>query len=233
MKWFFAALVLANIGLWMWAQWYKNADMDESLAPRPPIAADRMRLLSEPGVRPRPRPPRPPAAALCHRIGPFAAAQSAGVASARLAESQIGSDLREERRELVSGYRVFLPPFPSKAAAERRRQELTHLGFKDHALIQEDKMRNAISLGLFSVEANARAHVKRLVAKGVKAKLEPTYKASTSYWLEIKPGDFAPEKLRQQNWGQAGIEVRETACPAPPLPDAPPAPADKADAPAP
>src|SRR3989338_9862331 len=92
----------------------------------------------------------------------------------------------KEGGELVSVSRVFLPPFPSKAAAERRRKELTNLGFKDHALIQEDKMRNAISLGLFSVEANARAHVKRIGSKGDQAKHEPRHKASTSYWLEIK-----------------------------------------------
>jgi len=40
-------------------------------------------------------------------------------------------------------------------------------------VFQEEGWHNAISLGLFSVEANATARVRELAAKGVEASMQP------------------------------------------------------------
>ena len=49
LKWLFAAFVLANLGLWMWASWYREQPMEERRATRPPLAQEKIRLLAEAG----------------------------------------------------------------------------------------------------------------------------------------------------------------------------------------
>jgi len=217
MKWVFAFLVLANLGLWMWATGYHREPPEEAPPPRPALAPEKMRLLSEPGVKLKPRapkPPPPPAVATCFRLGPFAEGQAEALAAARLAELKLAFERRAEETQAAGGFRVYLPPFPSKGAAEKKRKDLTRLGFKDHALMQEEGLRNAIALGLFSVEANAQAHVQRLAAKGVKAKMEPIPPARPPHWFELRPAEGLADILKQQDWG-AGVEVRSISCPPP------------------
>src|SRR5690606_8056430 len=105
----------------------------------------------------------------CYQLGPFPSLERAQHAAARIESWGIRYVRVPEFRTLNPIWRVYLPPFPSKEAAERRRRELSQLGFKDHAVIHEPGMENAISLGLFAVERNARAHVEDLARRGVRA----------------------------------------------------------------
>ena len=169
LKWLLAAFVLANLGLWMWASWYQETPLEETRAARAPIAPEKMRLLTTPDVKLTPRKAPPPANAelvanavpVCFHIGPFAETARVTQAEAKLNELHLGFARRAEETKMITGYRVYLPPLASKEAAERKRQELTRLGFKDHAVFQEEGWHNAISLGLFSVEANATARVRK------------------------------------------------------------------------
>ena len=232
LKWLLAAFVLANLGLWMWASWYKEAPVEENRPARVPIAPEKMRLLTEPDVKLTPRKTPPPANAelvanavqVCFHIGPFAGTARVTQAEAKLSELRLGFARRSEETKTITGYRVTLPPLASREAAERKRQELTRLGFKDHAVIQEEGWHNAISLGLFSVEANAAARVRELAAKGVEAKAQPLTQSRTRTWLDLI-APVSPEnvmQLKQTDWGAKDIQVQETTCPAgaspPPLP---------------
>jgi hypothetical protein len=224
LKWAFGALVLANLGLWMWASWYHQPALDVNRSVRAPIAAEKMRLLSEPGVRLQPRKAPPPAHAelsanapqVCFHVGPFPDADLAARAETSLNGLQLLFARRAETSKTVSGYQVYLPPLSSKAAIERKLKQLTRLGFKDHAVIQEGELRDAISLGLFSVEANADVRVKKLAAKGIRAKVQALYQTRTLYWLDITtavPADTAA-KVKQIDWGAKDVQAQETACPA-------------------
>ena len=242
LKWLFAAFVLANLGLWMWASWYKEAPVEEHRAARAPIAPEKMRLLTEPDVKLTPRKAPPPANAelvanavqVCFHLGPFAETTRVTQAEAKLSELHLGFTRRTEEIKIITGYRVYLPPLASKEAAERKRQELSRLGFKDHAVIQEEGWQNAISLGLFSVEANAMARVRELAAKGVEAKAQPLTQSRTLTWLDliapVSPENVA--QLKQTDWGAKDIQAQETTCPAGanplPLPAPSPVPRDNA-----
>ena len=232
LKWLFAAFVLANLGLWMWASWYKETPVEENRTARAPVAPEKIRLFNEPGVKLTPRKAPPPAnaeltanaVAVCFHIGPFAETARVTQAEAKLSELHLGFARRSEKTKTITGYRVTLPPLASREAAERKRQELTRLGFKDHAVIQEEGWHNAISLGLFSVEANAAARVRELAAKGVEAKAQPLTQSRTRTWLDLI-APVSPEnvmQLKQTDWGAKDIQVQETTCPAgaspPPLP---------------
>jgi hypothetical protein len=240
LKWVFAALILANIGLWMWASWYKDRPVEEMRAARAPVAPEKMRLFKEPGVKLVPRKAPPPAnaeltagvAPACFHIGPFPDVDLVARAETRLNELPLTYSRRAEETRSVTGYLVYLPPLPSPKAAERKRQELTRLGFKDHALMQEEGMQNAISLGLFAVEANAQGRVRELAAKKVEAKIQPFQQTRTRFWLDVAvkvPAQTA-DRIRQIDWAAKDVQVREITCPAgTSLPPAkPPRPRDNA-----
>jgi hypothetical protein len=224
LKWVFAALVLANLGLWMWASWYKQTPVEETRTARTPVAPEKMRLLNEPGVKLTPRKAPPPANAeltasvvpACFHIGPFPDVDLVARAETRLNELQLTYSRRSEETRSVTGYLVYLPPLPSQKAAERKRQELTRLGFKDHALIQDEGMQNAISLGLFTVEANAASRVRELAAKKVDARIQPFQQTRTRFWLDVAvkvPAQTA-DRIRQIDWAAKDVRVREITCPA-------------------
>jgi hypothetical protein len=233
LKWVFAMMVLANLGLWMWANWYREPPVEEIRAARAPIAPEQMRLLTEPGVKLQPRKAPPPTKAeltvkaslpVCLRIGPSPDMDLTAKAEAKLNELHIAFARRPEETKIVSGYLVYFPPLATREAAERKRLEFTRLGFKDHALIQEEGWNNAISLGLFSVEANAASRVRDLAAKGIEAKVRPLSQNRTYYWLDISvsvPADIVT-RLRQTDWGTKDIQLLESACPPaanpPPIP---------------
>jgi hypothetical protein len=58
----------------------------------------------------------------------------------------------------VDGYFVLIPPLPSTAEGVRKMQELAEAGFKDTWLFQRGRLRNGISLGVYSSETGARRH---------------------------------------------------------------------------
>jgi hypothetical protein len=240
LKWVFATLVLANLGLWMWASWHKEAPLEESRAPRAPVALEKMRLFNEPGVKLVPRKAPPPAnaeltasvAPTCFHIGPFPDVDLVARAETRLNELPLTYSRRTEETRSVTGFLVYLPPLPSPKAAERKRQELTRLGFRDHALVQEGDMQNAISLGLFTVEANAESRVRELAAKKIQARIQPFQQTRTRFWLDVAVRAPAETqgKLKQIDWAAKDVQVREIACPAggSPPPVKPPEPRDNA-----
>lgn len=224
LKWVFAALVLANLGLWMWASWYKQTPVEESRMARAPVAPEKIRLFNEPGVKLVPRKTPPPAnaeltasvAPACFHIGPFPDVDLVARAETRLNVLQLTYSRRSEETRSVTGYLVYLPPLPSQKAAERKRQELTRLGFKDHALMQEEGMQNAISLGLFTVEANAESRVRELAAKKVVARIQPFQQTRTRFWLDVavKVPSQTADKIKQIDWAAKEVQVQEINCPA-------------------
>lgn len=223
LKWIFAALVLANIGLWMWASWYKEMPLEETRAARTPVAAEKMRLLKEPGVKLVPRKAPPPAnaeltaaaAPACFHIGPFPDNDLVARAESRLNELPLTYSRRSEVTS-STGYLVYLPPLPSQKIAERKRAELTRLGFKDHALMQEEGMVNAVSLGLFTVEANAESRVRELAAKKVQARIQPFQQTRAYFWLDVavKAPAETRDKIRKIDWAVKDVQVQELVCPA-------------------
>lgn len=220
-KTIFALLVLANVGLVLWATGLRpGGEAPEGL--RPALHPDKMRLVDEPGAQLSARNARPAAAGKteaggCYRIGPFADAAQADKASAVLREIPLVYERRAEEQTVVTGYRVYLPPLPTRDAAEKKRRELSRLGFKDSSVVQEEGMENSISLGLFTVEANAQKHLQALAAKKVEARMQTFSQARTLHWLYLGTVESLAgvlPQLRATDWGGADIKIEEAPCPA-------------------
>ena len=222
-KTIFALLVLANVGLVLWATGFRS-DGDAPEGPRPALHPDKMRLVGESGVQLSARNTGPAVAGKaeaggCYRIGPFAETAQADKASAVLKEIPLAYERRAEEQTVVTGYRVYLPPLPTREAAEKKRRELSRFGFKDSSVMQEAGMENALSLGLFTVEVNAQKHMQALAAKKIDARMQTLSQARTLHWLYLGAVESLAgmlPRLRATDWGAAEAKTEETPCQPPP-----------------
>lgn len=218
-----AALVLANVAFLMWGLWYHQPLVGLN-GPRPPVdvSADKMRLLSEPGVRLSPRAKNGAAAVAalnCYRLGPFPALERARAAGAKLDGWGLSFERIAETESIGEAFRVVTRPLPTREAAERRRREISALGFKDNALLQEEALANSISLGIFALEQNARAHLRDLERKGVTAMIQRIPNVRPVYWLKFpeqavgdQPGRVAPARFAAEDWGTPNVRLQSAAC---------------------
>jgi len=226
MRWGFAVLVLANIGLLMWASWYR-VGVGETRTPNPVFHPEQMVPISAPGVALRPRKseraepslvaakPRP----RCVIIGPFTSAELADKATQRLAEEKQAAKRRSEDRKLEGSYWVHLAPFASRKQAEKRLKEIERLGIRDVLYMPDAEGNPAISLGLFALVENAQKRLQELAQKGVIAKQEIRYRTESLVWFDLRlpePADAVLERLRAVDWGATGVAVRDQACAAEP-----------------
>lgn len=222
MKWFFALLVLLNVGFWMWSDWYQEMLIQDTRPARPAVQAEKMRLLSESAKAPTgsKEPARPPAAAplapapACYELGPITGSQLLNQVSEQLGRMSVTFAHRTSAERQVSGYRVYLEPFTTPRAAERKRRELSRLGIDDHAVIKDPSRRNAISLGLFSRKPLAENHVQDLAKKGIHAQIETVYRAVSSHWLNTnRVTPQAALEMKSALAALPGVGVKETSCP--------------------
>lgn len=230
-KWIFGVLVLANVALFMWGRWYHQPLVSlEPPKPRPPVAREKLKLLSEPGVRLvlrtskatlKPRTSGSSAAASnCFELGPFTTLKKTRGAEEKLDSWGIDHTRVSEFETLGPSYRVYLPPLPTRQAAERKRHELTQLGFSDHAIIQgEEGMENAISLGIFSVEQNAITRAKQLARKDIDALIQPIPNVRPVYWLALSApaidgqiGATPIARFTKEDWGSPNVGLQPMLC---------------------
>ena len=223
-RWVFAALVLANLGLLMWASWYREG-AEGALPARPVLRPELMVPIATPGVALRTRrservePPLAPTRAKrrCLVLGPVPAG-AAEPAAARLTADGIETARRAEERRVPASYWVYLAPYATRKEAERRMKELARLGIRDMLIMQDAQGNHAISLGLFVQPDNARARLEELKQKGIDARQDVRERTESVVWFDLQlpePADEAVARLRGLDWG-TGVELRDAECPAEP-----------------
>lgn len=222
MRWLFAILVLANVGLLMWATWYRDGAGDVT-PPRPVFRPEQMLPLSAPGItlraRKNERLETPLAAAKprprCVSIGPFLSSANADSAAARLTEEKFSATRRDEERKSENSYWIHLTPFANRKQAEERLKELERLGIREMLIMQDANGQVAISLGLFTHADNAQKRLQELAQKDITAQQEIRYRTETLTWLDLRlpePADAPLERLRTMQWGTSAVEVRDALC---------------------
>lgn len=170
----FLLLLLANLALFAWMEFYGSDGAQRD--PRPlqrQVAADQIRILSPresggaPPVKPAARKPEPETGA-CIEWG------SLGVTDAAQAEKSLeplalGARLAQRRAEEVASWWVYFPPQGSRAGATKKAAELKALDIDDYfVVLEEGPWRWAVSLGVFKTEEAARSRLDALRAKGVR-----------------------------------------------------------------
>jgi hypothetical protein len=203
MKLAFLLLVLANVALYAWqhgafGRFAESGREPERIARQ--IEPDRVRVLSEASVQQlrdraaqakaaaAPAPPAPPDLTqpqTCVEFGDFAGADVARVETALV---KLGLGARQTARpvEVPGWYLVYLPPYKTRAEADRAAQDVARRGVKDWFVLGDGPLKWGISLGSFRDPELAKAHAAALDkqgVKGVRVADKPTAMTATRYQL--------------------------------------------------
>ncbi|MDE0382035.1 MAG: tetratricopeptide repeat protein [Rhodospirillales bacterium] len=84
-------------------------------------------------------------------------------------------------RETVRSYRVYLPPLESRSSAREKMREVQEQGVHDIAVVLSGALRNAVSLGVYAREANAKRRMAQLEGLGYAPVLEPNTREVAAY----------------------------------------------------
>jgi hypothetical protein len=187
MKLAFLVLLLLNLALFAWQQgvfghFPESGREPERIARQ--IEPERIRILGERDVqilRERAAQARvaaapPPAVAAgvdlsiaqgCVEFGDFLGPD---VARAETALLKLGLGSRQSSRavEVPGFYLVYVPPFKTRAEADRAVADLKKSGVKDLAILSDGALRFAVSLGSFRDPELAKSHVAAVTKLGVK-----------------------------------------------------------------
>ncbi len=150
---------------------------------------------------------------VCLEWGPFGDADRAR-ALADLESLALGRLLTQRRIEINAAYWVNLPPFASRAAADKRAAELRAAGQKDVFVVDGGAQRFAISLGVFRTEDAASAYVAELAKQGISGvRAGPRPQVLVQTLLVIRdPQQSVLTRLRELAPSYPGGEVKIGAC---------------------
>jgi hypothetical protein len=219
LKWLLGALLLANIGVWMWASWYDRSPESVETAPRPLVNADKMLAPGEPGARLVPRVPHRPVQThsltavvrTCYVVGSFKKLAPATDAGTRLKKKGLRYTLRSEPTTDIS-FQVYLGPYSSTRSAVAAQHRLRRIGIRDNALIREGKLKNAVSVGVFRNAANIKETRNLLRKHHYHPHTRAITQVTNRYWLEIPSEQTSLDSLRALKWSAKDIEVKQASC---------------------
>lgn len=155
---FFVVLLLnAIVAAWLLLQ----SDAGGA-GPRPALRPEAIRIVPATA----PVPPAPVAQTQCLEWSGLEAADLPQVRSA-LEDAGFGQALVQSG---TSDYWVYIPPFRTRAEAEKKLAELKALGIGEGSVVEEgDQWRHAVSLAAFASAAEAESYLRQLRDKGVKS----------------------------------------------------------------
>lgn len=226
MRWIFITLLFINAAYFIWQQQFAA---DQTSAAAPHRASDReLRLASEAGaVPPMPRaeqsPPPPPSATVpatttsaktqppaaserakpraCYSIGPFLLVNDvSNTAKVFEGADGIATQQRAAAERSQVGYWVYIPPLDSLQSARTVLRDLQKREIREVLIISEGEKANAISAGVYNVEAQAQERRDVISALGYLAEIDPLYRTQPQYWLDIElmKTQTIPAKLWQK-----------------------------------
>ncbi len=236
------ALVLANIGYFLWV---RNV-ADES-APPPPAAAPSIKLASEMprSAHSEPSPTPPPSAAelpapssageaggsgeapalltnvqRCVSVGPFPDVAEATRAATALRTRGYGPRQRVAEGEVWAGVWVYLPRPEDALAADQLLKRLKKAGVEDALEMPGPGDATVISLGLFSEPKRAQARVEQLAGMGFKAVVADRKRSGNVFWVDVdlRPTDtlLNPADLQGESGRENGnriVRLEVKGCP--------------------
>jgi hypothetical protein len=146
-------------------------------------------------VAPPPDPPAPPPLR-CLRLVGFGDQLAAQRALRRLQPQVEKAELHERTVRNVRSYWVYLPPAASRPAALEVSRQLGEKGLSDFFVTTTGANPNAISLGVFSTQANAERRQKQVIAAGFAAQIaeraeETRIHDLDLHWRSTEPLDWA------------------------------------------
>jgi hypothetical protein len=160
----FLLLLFANVAFFAWAYYDRTVGSQGERIVAQQLDPGRIRLVTREEAARLARVRRP----ACVEWGPISPNDVARAEDA-IAALQAGLKVESRRPEESAGWWVYIPPLPSRPAANQRVADLRRLGIEDYFIIPDDpKFRNAVSLGVFRSEEAAKTRFETLQKRGVR-----------------------------------------------------------------
>lgn len=152
----------------------------------------------EPTSKPTPE-PAPAVKRVCWQLGPF---EDEAQAMSLVPELPVGIEVLKTSKmqiRLPNGYYVLIPAFQERSKAREVVRQLKDKGIKDSWIFVSGPLKNAISLGMFSREENAKRRHKSVASKGFESELYPRYRRQERVALLVTgtPGGAAERSLKR------------------------------------
>jgi hypothetical protein len=205
-------LLLANLALAGYL-WLDSASGGEGVRLKQQVRPDAIKLLSPQEVAALGPAKAAALADVCLEWGPFNDADRTR-ALADVDSLALGRLLTQRRIDTAAGYWVYLSPFASKAAADKRAGELRAAGLKDAFVVDGGAQRFAVSLGSFRTEDAANAHLADVTKQGIAgAKAGPRQQASPLTFIVIRdPREPVLTRLRELASTYPSADVKIGGC---------------------
>jgi len=212
MKLLVALLILANIALFGFGELARMSESESNRLQRQ-LAPDKIKLLTPQQVAALGPAKAAQLQNVCLEWGAFTEPEKAAVLAA-LEPLQLGRQMSQRRVESTTAFWVYVPPLPSKPAAEKRVAEMRNLGLKDFFIVSDGPQRNAISLGVFKTEEGANKFLDSVREKGVTtAKTgERTQSIQQTVIVLRDPQPAQAQKIQAMKADFAGSDVQIGPC---------------------
>ena len=209
----FLALVLANLAVAAWTQWF--AQPPSGLRSQAERTNSSLTLVSElqqtPGETATVAPagaafdaPSTPLSARaisetrCVSLGPFRELSQAATAAANLRSTGLKPTQRVGEGDIWVGYWVHLPDFASREDAQQVLSKLRENGVSDSYIVPGGDSSHTISLGVFSEIKRAGRRREQVRSLGFDPQVVDRNRRGTVYWVDLTlaPGEeLAADKL--------------------------------------
>lgn len=148
---------------------------------------------------------------LCWEFGNFPDRLAADTAAKALPGTLQVLDVLPAQSERLVGYYVLIPAAADMASAKATVERLKREGIRDTWLFRSGRLKQAISLGLFSKRANAEQHAKRVGGKGFEVEIQQKTRSRQVHRLRLAGRD-TPLNRRAIKQASAGT-ARQIDCP--------------------
>ncbi|MCX7546131.1 hypothetical protein [Marinicella gelatinilytica] len=225
MRYLFIALLLLNIGFYIWVERFSDAPKKEFTAVDP--KAEPLVLLSELSANNKsfnaatnnslksedPNTSSDLINMRCFAAGPYSEEATALRVAENIKPHVLKSAIRRITTTQEAGYWVYIPALPSRQEALKKGRELAAAFVKDYYVVTSGNNENSISLGLYREPFNADNRVNQMKQKGFAVEKETRLEQWPEFWLDFslsEDSDFDPQTLIADN---DDIDVNEIICP--------------------
>jgi hypothetical protein len=205
-------LLLANLTLFGYIK-LDSVGSGEGVRLSQQVQPDKVRLLTPQQVAALGPAKAAALADVCVEWGPLSDSDRAR-ALAAIEPLDLSRLMSQKKVELITNYWLFLPPAATKAAADKRAEELKAQGIKEASVVDTGPQRLAISLGTFRNEDAAQVRLGALQAQGVKNAMVGQRVQSVQQTALVIRDPPAPSvvRLKELQSGFPGTDVRIGSC---------------------
>ncbi len=212
----FVALLLINIGFFVWHQRFAPQPRDQ-FKPTEPGVTQLMKLSeidpqSEQWTHKPTTEPEEVLNQTCFSVGPFTAQSELQPVVETLTPLVVKTRVRKITTTQEAGYWVYLPASENREEALQMGRQLAAAGVRDYYVVTSGQHENTVSLGLYREQANADKRIAELARKGFQVLKEVRIEQWPEFWLDYSATQEQIGALPDLKASNPDIQQNEVIC---------------------